>query len=302
MEPETYLPRRASVSDWLDVRGLRLHVRRWPAPGAPRLVLAHGWMDVAASFQFFVDALSGQWDIVAPDLRGFGESAWDAGGYFFAQYLADLDAVLERYSPDTPVALLGHSLGGNIVCMYAGVRPARVSAVVSLDAWGLREADPADAPGRIEKWLRQLRHPETFRPHADFDELARRLVADNPLLGAGRAAFLARHLGEEDGLGGVQRAADPAHKHVSPALYRFAEVAEVWRRVTAPVLHVVADDARLQGWLGVTPDDIAARLAVFPNARIAHFRGCGHNLHLEVPERLAASVGTFLREVGVTQE
>jgi len=288
-----WMPRRESHSEWLDVRGLRLHVRRWPNAGARKLFLLHGWMDVSASFHFLVDALSDDWDVIAPDLRGFGESAWSADGYLFAHYLADLDALLQAYSPDEPARLVGHSLGGNLVCMYAGVRPARVRAIASLDAFGLRDAAPDDAPGRLEKWLHQLREPERFRSYPDFSGLARQLRFENPRLPAERAEFLAHHVGEEDGLGGVVRAADPAHKHVSPALYRFAETAAVWRRIAAPTLAVLADDIALLEKLGLTRDEVQARLAEIRDLQIATLKDCGHNLHLEQPTALATLLQTF---------
>ncbi|GAA5185463.1 alpha/beta hydrolase [Niveibacterium umoris] len=294
--PETaWTARRESVSEWLDVRGLRLHVRRWPNQGAPKLFLLHGWMDVSASFQFVVDALRDDWDVIAPDLRGFGESEWSPDSYIFAHYLADLDALLEAYSPDEPARLVGHSLGGNLVCLYGGVRPARVRALATLDAFGLRDAAPDEAPGRLEKWLQQLRTPEQFRSYPDFSGLARQLRLENPRLTPPRAEFLAHHIGEEDGLGGVIRAADPAHKHVSPALYRFAEVAAVWQRVSAPVLAVLADDSVLLERLGLARDEVTARLTMFRDLRVETIRESGHNLHLEQPDELARVVEEFFR-------
>ncbi len=290
----SYIPRREAVSEWLDVRGLRLHVRRWANPGAPRLFLIHGWMDVAASFQFVVDALSWEWEVIAPDLRGFGESEWDTSGYFFAQYIADLDALLEHFSPNEPVRLGGHSLGGNICCFYAGVRPQRVAALVNIDAFGLRDAPSDEAPLRLEKWLSQIRQSERPRAHPDASSLIMHLRMENPNLGRDRASFLAMYLGEENGLGGVVRAADPAHRHVSPQLYRFAEIAAAWRRVTAPVLILRARDTGLLQRVGITEEEIGERFALFANVRIEIIENSGHNLHLEQPDRVAALIEEFL--------
>src|SRR5687767_4736920 len=116
---------RKSESLFFEIRGLRYHVRRWPASstsaGARKVVLLHGWMDVSASFQFLVDALRGDWDVYAPDWRGYGLT--DRGRsdcYWFADYIADLDCLLEAIESDQAVNLVGHSLGGNVACMYAG--------------------------------------------------------------------------------------------------------------------------------------------------------------------------------------
>ncbi len=106
---------KPSTSHFLPVRGLRYHVRTWGRPEAPLLVVLHGWMDVSASFQFLVDALQGDWHVVAPDWRGFGLTDWAADGYWFADYLADLDVLLDHWSPGRPATVLGHSMGGNVL-------------------------------------------------------------------------------------------------------------------------------------------------------------------------------------------
>src|SRR5262249_61373974 len=109
----------------------------------PKLVLLHGWMDVSASFQFLVDALRGDWYVIAPDWRGFGLSQWVASGYWFPDYIADLEALVAQVSPDAPVNGVGHSMGGNVAGLYAGVRPARVAKLALLEGVG-----PPAAPGR----------------------------------------------------------------------------------------------------------------------------------------------------------
>ena len=113
---------RQSESRFVTIRGLRYHVRHWPAAGAPKIVLLHGWMDVSASFQFLVDELAQDWDVYAPDWRGYGLTEWGrADCYWFPDYIADLDALLREISSMEPVNLVGHSLGGNVAALYAGV-------------------------------------------------------------------------------------------------------------------------------------------------------------------------------------
>ena len=143
------------------MRGVRLHVRRWGNPDAPMLFMLHGWMDVAASFQFVVDALGGDWQVIAPDMRGFGLSDWPVaerggGNYWFHDYLADLDALLDHYAPTGQVNLVGHSLGANIVCLYAGVRPERVRRVVDLEGFGLAPSHSAQAPQTSAQLARRI--------------------------------------------------------------------------------------------------------------------------------------------------
>jgi pimeloyl-ACP methyl ester carboxylesterase len=178
---------------------------------------------VSASWQFVVDALAGEWRIVAPDWRGFGLSEWNNDVYWFPDYIADLDALLQHYSPDDPVRLVGHSLGGNAVCIYSGIRPARVAKLVNLEGLGLRRYMPDEAPGRYANWLDQLRDTPTFRSYPDRPPLprgCRRRIRGCPTR---RRAFLAEHMGEDDGAGGIHLAADPFHRWVNPIIYRVEE-------------------------------------------------------------------------------
>src|SRR5947208_7659221 len=115
---------KPSESVFVPVRGLRYHCRCWGEALAPKLFMLHGWMDVSASFQFLVDALRGDWDVHAPDWRGYGLTQWgQADCYWLPDYLADLDVLLRHIDPAQPVNLVGHSLGGNVAAMYAGVQP-----------------------------------------------------------------------------------------------------------------------------------------------------------------------------------
>ena len=217
-------PMNVSRSRFLDIRGLRYHVREWGAEDAPLLVMLHGWMDVSASFQFVVDALARDWHVAAPDWRGFGRSErTHADSYWFPDYLADLDRLLDALSPQAPVRLLGHSMGGNVAMLYAGVRPARVCALLNLEGFGLRDGAPEHAPARYAQWLDELRAGASLRDYASLDEVAARLMKNNPRLTAERAAFLAPHWSEPDGAGRLRIAGDPAHRIVNPVQYRWSE-------------------------------------------------------------------------------
>jgi pimeloyl-ACP methyl ester carboxylesterase len=285
------------------IRGLGYHVRTWGDPSAPKVFMLHGWMDVGASFQFLVDALQREWYVVAPDWRGFGRSQWCDDGYWFADYLADLDALLDRFAGDEPARLVGHSLGGNIVMLYAGVRPQRVARVVSLEGFGIPAETPAAAPDKYVRWLDALKDPPVFRPYASLAAVADKLQKNNPRLARERAEFLAGHWAEPRPDGSARLASDPRHKLPFPIVYRMEEVFAIWKRIVAPVLWVAAAESFIPKWLGSHPEGeaatdslagVRARLARVPNGRLVTIEEAGHMLHLDRPDAVAQAIEPFL--------
>ncbi len=285
---------RQSESLFLQIRGLRYHVRRWSAPAAPKMVLLHGWMDVSASFQFLVDALEGDWDVYAPDWRGYGLTEWGrADCYWFPDYIADLDALLAHVDAGNPVNLVGHSLGGNVAALYAGARPDRVRRLANLEGFGMAPTRPEQAPRRYARWLDELRERPGLRPYASFAELAQRLQQGNPRLSGSKAQFLARHWGKE-AEGKVVLRGDPAHKIVNPVLYRYDEVRACWQSVTAPVLWVEGAQSDTPKRLKLSPAEIEERRAAFRDLRFASVADAGHMLHHDQPEAVARLLEDFL--------
>jgi pimeloyl-ACP methyl ester carboxylesterase len=285
---------KQSESHFHVIRGLRYHVRAWGRAGAPQLFLLHGWMDVAASFQFLVDCLRGDWRVIAPDWRGFGLSGWEGESYWFPDYYADLEALLDIYQPDAPAAIVGHSMGGVIAGIYAGIRPGRVARLACLEGLGLARRDAAHAPVRYGEWLDELKDPPRFRPYGSFEEVAARLQRDNPRLTAERAAFLARHWAKQLDGGEVVLASDPRHKLVNPYLFRLDEAIACWQRVTAPVLLVSGRQSDIPARMKDTPGQLAERRHAFRNRREIELDDCGHMMHHDQPQRLAAAIEDFL--------
>ncbi|SAK40314.1 hydrolase [Caballeronia calidae] len=291
---------KESRSEFVDVRSVRLHVRRWGSPDAPMLFMLHGWMDIGASFQFVVDALAGDWQVLAPDARGFGLSDWPVaqkggGHYYFPDYLGDLDVLLDHYAPGAQVNLVGHSMGANVSLLYAGVRPQRVRRVVDLEGFGLAAARASQSPGRIAQWLDDLRAPPALRSYANLDEVADRLIRTNPRLARDRARYLAQHWSRKEADERFHLLADPAHKLRGPTLYRLDEVSAVWARVEAPVLHVEAKDSpALAVFAGKMPvAEFKTRFDVFSDWREEIVDEAGHMIHHDQPERIAALIELF---------
>ena len=306
MSMPPYRPARPAAARELPIRGLRYHLESWGEPElitstTPLLVCLHGWMDVGASFQFMVDALAAldgpQRCIVAPDWRGFGRSG--AGGsdsYWFPDYLGDLDALIDRLSPNQAVDLLGHSMGGNVAMSYAGVRPARVRRLVNLEGFGLPASKAQHAPKRLRQWLDELKSPATLRPYDDAAAVAERLMKTNPRLAPHKAAWLATRWAAPDANGQWHLLADAGHKHVNPTLYQASEVVETWACIAAPLLWVEGADTDVTKWWAdrYPRSEFESRLAHVPQVERATLADCGHMLHHDQPAALAAHLRQFL--------
>lgn len=302
-----YQARRPASSEFAPVRTLKYHVLRWGEPHSvlPPLVLMHGWMDVAASYQFVVDAFSPDFlqgrSIIAADWRGFGLTECPGhDNYWFPDYLADLDVLLDRYAGEQPVDLIGHSMGGNVVMLYAGVRPQRIRRLVNLEGFGMPATRPEKAPKRYAQWLDELkslhRGELALKSYADADGVARRLMKTNPRLPEDKAQWLARHWARPNAQGQWEILGDAAHKIVNAQLYRVEEVLACFAQISAPVLSVEASDNQMdQWWQGkYTLAEFHERLKSVPNLQQAMIQDAGHMLHHDQPERLAALIEDFL--------
>ncbi len=304
-----YQVRRQPESRFVPLRGLNYHVHTWGdaslvMPNRPPLVMVHGWMDVGASFQFVVDALAQaegfERYVIAPDWRGFGLTATPAADtYWFPDYLADLDALLDALLPFETfgaIDLLGHSMGGNVVMNYAGARPLRIRRLVNLEGFGMPATKPFQAPRRLAQWLDELKQPQTLRDYASVAEVAERLMKNNPLLPADKAAWLAPHWSAPGVDGRWQILGHPAHKRVNPVLYDVAQVLETWKLITAPLLWVEGDLTDVAKWWGTryTKEEFHQRLATVSNVQRATLSPSGHMLHHDQPQALALRLKAFL--------
>jgi pimeloyl-ACP methyl ester carboxylesterase len=314
----TYTPERPARSEFVALRNLRIHVNRWDAPAppeAPLLVLAHGWMDVGASYQFVVDAFSQAFAarrvIIAPDWRGFGRTVLSApcDHYVFADYLGDLDALLDHYAPGgQPVDLVGHSMGGNVAMQYAGARPGRIRRLVDLEGFGMPVTRPEQAPPRLARWLDELKALRqggiAMKAYASLDDVAQRLMKNNRRLPPDKAQWLAGQWARQTADGRWQVMADAAHKVVNPILSRVEETLALYAAIAAPVLSVEAGDdslaQRAQDPKRVgspyTLADYHARLKHVPHHQIAVVPDAGHMLHHDQPRAVAGLIEAFLAQ------
>ena len=299
-----YQPRRASRSEFVAIRNHRYHVRTWgePRPGVPPLVMVHGWMDVAASWQFVVDAFAQDRQVIAPDWRGFGLTEGPpCDNYWFPDYLADLEFLLDRYAGEQAVDLVGHSMGGNIAMLYAGVQPGRIRRLVNLEGFGMPATQPSQAPGRYAKWISELkalqRGDMALKTYGSVAGVANRLMRTNRRLSQERADWLAGHWAAQQADGQWAVLGDAAHKVVNATLFRVDEVLEIYRAIRAPVLSVEAgDDSLGQWWQGrYTLAEYHERLKAIPDVRLSRVENAGHMLHHDQPDEVARLIEEFVQ-------
>ncbi len=286
-----------------------------PNPALAPLVLVHGWMDVAASYQFLVDAFSEDFvagrHIIAPDWRGYGLTTGDpVDNYWFADYLADLDFLLDHYAAaGRQVDLVGHSLGGNVVMHYAGARPERIRRLINLEGFGTPAMRATSAPKRLATWMDELkafqRGEMKLKPYDNADAVAQRLMKTNPRLardaaGRDRATWLAHHWAVENKSG--EKAGkwdilgDAAHKITGALLIRVEEVLALYAANTAPTLFVEASENSMQSWYKTrfTLEEFHERLNSVPTLTRAKMTDCGHMLHHDQPAQLARLIEDFV--------
>jgi pimeloyl-ACP methyl ester carboxylesterase len=290
-----YLPRRIAEQQKVGLRGLTFNVHHWRGTNPAPIVLLHGFADCGASFQLLVDAMPDACTLLAIDQRGFGDSQWPQDGYWFPDYFADLDAWLEVLSPHAPVTLVGHSMGGHIAMLYAGIRPERVHRCINLEGFGFKPTVAHDAPSRYRQWLDEVRAGESFATNKRYPSstvLAESLVRRHQHVKPEYAEFVAQ-LWMKKSSDAFTLRYDPRHKRVNPVLYRDEEVRACWQQITAPVLLVAAEQSEFYEQIRdhLEPASITQH---FKDAQAALLTDAGHMMHWEQPEQVARLIIDFM--------
>ena len=284
---------RTAKERFVVANGLRHHVLEWDG-GAGTLLLLHGFLDHARTWEELVEHLPPRWRIVAFDWRGHGESERvGAGGYYhFVDYIFDLADIVDALGPGK-VALCGHSMGGVVASLYAGAFPERVSRLALIEGLGPPAASPEDAPARVNRWIEQVRASRARppRPLASLAAAAHRLRHGNPRLDQERALRLAR-TGTRAVDGGFLWTFDPLHRTRSPSPFLLDVASSFWRRVACPVAFVSGAESEM-----VVPD-LDSRTACFPNAAGSYLvAGAGHRVQIDAPQALAEILREFMDPV-----
>jgi pimeloyl-ACP methyl ester carboxylesterase len=291
---QDYVLKRISRSRFTLAREVRYHIREWGPVSAPLLILLHGARDGSSSFQFVIDSFEREWRVIAPDWRGHGQSGWVRGGYWISDFLCDLDALLAEIASHEPVVLIGHSMGGHVASLYAGIKPHRVKRLIILDALG----NPLDrSPVRIVEMLSELVQEEATvampRVFTSIQDMAQQLLRVNSRLDMARAITLAAGISRPLSGGGFAWAWDPTFRRYWSTLHSDEEWADCWQKIDAPVLGLLASDGHPNSPTR-DPEIVKRRTQAFRNLTLQVVPDAGHNVHVDAPEFVARAIEAFI--------
>ncbi|MGE0550423.1 MAG: alpha/beta fold hydrolase [Kofleriaceae bacterium] len=253
--------------------------------------MIHGFIDLAYAWHDVAELLALHGHVIAPDLRGHGDSDWvGAGGYYhFLDYVADLDDVIAQLARQR-VVLVGHSMGGSVASYYTGTRPNRIAGLALIEGIGPPDMTGNDGPLRTGSWIDAWRAARNkVKPLATLDDAVARLQLHDPLLDASLARRLAEH-GTRPASGGLVWKHDPLHMTFSPYPFRLDTAIRYWQRITCPVLIVDGDRSKLN----LPEDERARRRAHFANHRHVVIADAGHTIHRHQPTALSREILTLI--------
>jgi pimeloyl-ACP methyl ester carboxylesterase len=274
---------------------LRLHYLDWGNPDAPPLVLVHGGRDHARSWDWLVERFRDRWHIIAPDLRGHGDSQWSQdGAYAMPGYIYDLAQLIHQRQL-APVTLIGHSLGGNIATRYAGIYSDNVRRLVSVEGLGLSPKAMAERLAkplaeRLRAWIEAQRSLAARQPrrYESIKDAVARMQAANKHLSFEQASHLTRHAVNQNEDGTYSWKFDPYLHVFQPVDLPVAEIERLWAQVKCPTLLIYGKES----WASNPQEDGRARH--FKNARVVMVENAGHWVHHDQTEFFIKTVQEFL--------
>ena len=272
---------------------LRLHYLDWGNPDAPPLLLIHGNRDHAHNWDWAAARLQDRYHIIAPDLRGHGDSQWSAGSmYAPAEFVYDI-AQLVHQQELAPLRIVAHSLGGNVALRYAGTFPEDVERLVVIEGWGgiVPGQERPAPPDRMRGWIEAQRSMAARLPrrYSTLDEAYRRMLEANPHLSEAQARHLTIH-GANQNEDGTYSWKFDNYTHASQVLdLPPDEVRGLWRNITCPVL-LISGSESWHRWGG----DPAALVGGFADARHVIVDDAGHWVQHDQLDHFLGLVEDFL--------
>jgi pimeloyl-ACP methyl ester carboxylesterase len=275
----------------IDLPHLRLAARAFGDPALPKLLALHGWLDNAASFDRLAPLLCEHFHIVALDLPGHGRSAHRPPGlwYHYIDYLGDVMTAADALGWQR-FGLLGHSLGGAVASMIAGVAGERIERLLLIEALGPGTLPPEQTLAHLQKSLGERGQVGTLRVFANTEEAAKARMRGNGLTLSRDAAMALIERGTMAVAGGVSWSSDQRLTLTSPARYTEEQILAVLAGVKAPTLLVLAQPSPPF----LSEAMIARRTAAVPGIRIVRIPGT-HHLHLEDAQPVARAILEFVQ-------
>ena len=275
---------------------LRLHYVDWGNPEAPPLLLVHGGRDHCRNWDWVAQRLRKDYHIIAPDLRGHGDSEWSATGqYLMAGYIYDLAQLIHQQKL-APVTIIAHSLGGNIALRYTGIYPENVKRLVAIEGLGPSPKMMAERGGRpidvrMRKWIDDQRNLSGRLPrrYPTIEDAFKRMHEENKHLSPGQARHLTQHGVNQNEDGTYSWKFDNYVRSNPPYDMRQREVEELWTRITCPTLLVYGKES----WASNPQDD--GRIEHFQNATAVSVEKAGHWVHHDQLEVFMSLVSDHLR-------
>ncbi len=275
---------------------LRLHYVDWGNPGAPPLILQHGGRDHCRSWDWVAEELAKDWHVIAPDLRGHGDSAWAPDGNYEMNGLVYDFAQLVHTLGHDQVTIIAHSLGGNIASRYTGLYPEKVRRFVNIEGLGpspktRAEREAAGYANRFREWIdkRRAAAGRIPRRYPSIEAAYARMKDENSFLTDEQARHLTIHGASRNEDGTWSWKFDP-YLNVWP----FEDVPEsrteeLWGDISCPMLLLYGANS----WASNPEKD--GRLGVFKNdPKVIEFENAGHWLHHDQFDRFMAEVRAFL--------
>jgi pimeloyl-ACP methyl ester carboxylesterase len=258
------------ISQFYYSHRLKLHFWDWGNNGKPNLILVHGGMDHARSWDRIAEAFQEDFRILAPDLRGHGDSNWAYGAmYSIGEFVLDLSALVDIVG-GRPLHLVGHSLGGAVVLQYAGIYPERVKKLVTIEGVGPPPGINVSAHERLRKWIEAIRDCEKRFPHQypNLEAAYARMHKENPYLSDEMAHHLTLFGSNWNADGTLVWKFDNFMRAFSPYGFSMDDAKEIWSQIKCPVLlfrgaDSWTEDPEKGGWISAIPDH---RLIRVPNA------------------------------------
>ncbi len=276
--------------------GLTYHVLEWEADSDHTLLLLHGFLDFAWGFARMVESgLAGRYHVLAPDLRGHGDSdrVGPGGYYHFADYLPDVHDLVGKLARKR-LSIVGHSMGGTVASYYTGTFPDRVERLVLMEGIGPPETPTPTGPERIAAWIRGWERARAMgaRPYATVQAAAERLREHDRLLEPDLALELAERGTTRGPDGGYRFKHDPVHATLGPyGGFQLEVSARFWRKIACPTLHVEGGASEMK----LPQAEIDRRLSFFPRLERVTVENAGHMMQRHRPAELAKIIDAFLR-------